>query len=369
MVADDELLINTGGYRFTVKLRDPRPRKIYTRSLQARMEVDVPQNRSLDRVELFLDEARVATLYQEPFVHPIALPETVEIAYVRAVAYLDDGNSTEDLVFINAPGEVEELEVQFVELYTSVLDRQGRPVTGLARDEITVLEDGVVQDIVRFEQVRDLPIHVGVLLDTSASMVGVLDEVRRAALAFFDQAITPKDRAAVITFSTFPELEVGLTGNKTALGAGLAGLAPEGRTALYDSVMFSLYYFAGVKGQRAILVLSDGRDESSRFDFDQTLEYARRAGITVYSIGLRIGDPGARRKLARLAEETGGSSHFIRDITELESIYGSIEEELRSQLLVAYQSSNTSDDEAFRQVEVRVSRSDVTARTISGYYP
>ncbi|MEM1178483.1 MAG: VWA domain-containing protein [Acidobacteriota bacterium] len=369
VVAEDELLVNSGGYRFAVNLIEPRKGKEYRNSLQARAEVDVPEGRSLERLEIFLNETPVATLYPEPFVQPVVLPPDESVGYVRAVAYLTDGNTTEDLVFINAPGEVEELDVQFVELYTSVLDGQGRPVLGLDRNEIRVIEDGVAQDIRRFEQVRDLPIHVGILLDTSASMGGVLDDVRRAALTFINQAITPRDRASVITFNSFPELKVSLTSDPAALGAGLAGLSAEGRTALYDSVMFSLYYFTGIKGQRSILILSDGKDESSRFDFDQTLEYARRAGITLYTIGLRLGSGGARIKLNRLAEETGGSSYFIRDIDELEAIYTKIQEELRSQLLIAYQSSNAADDGEFRRVEVEVERPGARARTISGYYP
>ncbi|MEM6796775.1 MAG: VWA domain-containing protein [Acidobacteriota bacterium] len=369
IAAEDELLINSGGYRFVVKLTEPRAGKSYEKSLQARAEVEVPEGRNLERLEIYLNETLTATLYQEPFAHPIVLPEGDEVAYVRAVGYLPDGNTTEDLVFINAPGEVEELEVQFVELYTSVLDSQGRPVDGLQQSEIKVLEDGVPQTISRFEEVKDLPIHVGILLDNSASMAGVLGDVRRAALTFIDQAISPKDRASVMTFNSFPELKVSLTNDKTALGAGLAGLSPEGRTALYDSVMFGLYYFTGIKGQRALLILSDGKDESSRFDFDQTLEYARRAGITLYTIGLRLGDGGARSKLSRLAFETGGESFFIRDVADLESIYGAIERDLRSQLLIAYQSSSNREDGEFRKIDLEVARSDLSVRTISGYYP
>ena len=124
------------------------------------------------------------------------------------------------------------------------------------------------------------------------------------------------------------------------MGAGLAGLVPEGRTALYDSVMFALYYFAGMKGQRALFILSDGKDEGSRFDFEQTLDYARRAGITLYPIGLRLGDANARAKLQKLADETGGSAYFIRDIAQVAEVYAAIEKELRSQWLLAYQSTS-----------------------------
>ncbi len=368
-VASDELLINSGGYRFDVNLVEPRKGKRYARSLRARAEVELPEGRSLDRLELYLNENLVATLYQEPYVHPIVLPENEDVGYVRAVAYLLDGNSTEDLVFINAPDYLEELEIQFVELYTTVLDAQGRPVDGLTRGQFSVREDGVPQKVARFEKVQNLPIHVGILIDNSASMVGTLGEVRKAALSFFQQAITPKDRAAVITFNAFPNLAVELTNDTSALGSGLAGLVPEGQTALYDSVMFALYYFTGIKGQRAILILSDGRDESSRFDFGETLEYARRAGITLYSIGFRLNDFGARKKLAQLAQETGGTSFFIHDIAELELIYRQIQQELRSQYLIAYQSTNTDDDGEFRSVELKVDRKDLTVKTLSGYYP
>jgi Ca-activated chloride channel family protein len=369
-VAGDQLILNSGGYRFVAKLREPRPGKRYEQSLQARVEVEVPGGRSLDRVEIFLNETRVATLYQEPFVQAIVLPSKAEVGYVRAVAYLPDGNSTEDLVFINAPpGELEEVKVQFVELYSSVLGRDGRPVQGLGKDDFQVYEDGVKQQIARFEEVENLPIHIGVMIDTSASMIGILDDVRKAALSFFQRSLEPKDRAAVITFSSFPRLAVELTADKTQLGRGLAGLAPEGKTALYDSVMFGLYYFAGIKGQRAILLLSDGRDEGSRFDFEQTLDYARRAGVTLYTIGYRLGDLGARGKLQKLAEETGGSSFFIDDNDGIAKVYESIEREMRSQLLIAYQSNNRSDDGQFRRVELKVGRPDVTVKTLSGYYP
>ncbi len=368
-VVTDELLVNSGGYRFDVNLIEPRKAKRYAKSLRARAEVEVPEGRSVERVELYLNETLVATLYQEPYVHPIILPENETVAYVRAVAYLPDGNSTEDLVFINAPDYLEELEIQFVELYTTVLDKQGRPVEGLTKEQFSVEEDGTRQQVARFEKVQDLPIHVGILIDNSASMVGTLGEVRKAALSFFQQAITPKDRAAVITFNNFPNLAVELTNDKSALGSGLAGLVPEGQTALYDSVMFSLYYFTGIKGQRAILVLSDGRDESSRFDFEETLDYARRAGITVYSIGFRLTDSSARRKLNQLADETGGRSFHIHDISELGDIYNLIQRELRSQYLIAYQSTNTSEDDDFRSVELKIDRKDLVVKTLSGYYP
>jgi Ca-activated chloride channel family protein len=369
-VAFHEIELNSGRNRFDIRLVEPTRGQTYERSLRARAEVDVPDGQKVERVELYLDDTLVATLYQPPWAQPIALPRTQErISYVRAVAYLPDGTSSEDVAFINAPENLEEMDVQFVELYTTVFNGDGRPVQDLARSEVTVLEDGVAQEIARFERVEDLPIHAGILIDTSGSMRNSLVQVRQAALSFLQQAITPKDRAAVITFSKFPRLAVKLTNDLTALGGGLAGLAPEGETALYDSLIFGLYYFTGLRGQRAILLLSDGQDESSQFSFEQTLEYARRAGVTIYTIGLDLPGGDARGKLSQLSQETGGRSFFIHSVRELPEIYAAIQEELRSQYLIAYQSSNTTTSGDFRTVELTIDRPKAKVNTISGYYP
>jgi Ca-activated chloride channel family protein len=372
-VAGDEVLINSGGTRFRAWLVEPRRDRTYEGSFRARVELEVPDGEDVERVELFLDESRVATLYGEPWVQPVVLPAELrgQMAYVRAVAYLDDGNATEDTVFINAPPYLEELDVQFVELYTTVLDRAGRPVQGLAREDFRVLEQGAPQEILRFEQVRDLPIHAGILLDVSASMgeSGSLDPAREAALQFFQQILRPKDRAAVVTFNDRPNLAVQFTNELAVLGGGLAGLKAERGTALWDSLIFSLYYFNGIKGQKALLVLSDGKDESSRFAFEDTLEYARRAGVTIYAVGLALPTGEPRQKLTRIAEETGGRSFFIDSTDALAGIYARIEEELRSQYLIAYQSASADTSGAFRKVDLQVLRRELEAKTMTGYYP
>jgi len=370
-VASDEELLNSSPHRFSVRLIEPRRGKKYERSLRAEAKVEVPEDATLDRVEFYLNETLVATLYQEPFTQPIVLPPDGTVAYVRAVAYQVDGNSTEDLVFVNAPENLEEIEVQFVELYTTVLDRQKRPVADLAASDFAIREDDVPQKLTRFERLENLPIHVAVLLDTSASMEPSLPQATAAALKFFEQAITPKDRAALIPFNDRPTLAVKMTNRTNDLAAGLAGLKAERGTSLYDSIVFSLFYFNGIKGQRALLLLSDGKDENSRFRFDQTLDFARRAGVAIYTIGLDIGrgDFETRKVLKTLADETGGRSFFIKKADELDAIYSAIQQELRSRYLLAYQSSNTERSNRFRTVDVDVDKPGLEAKTLRGYYP
>ncbi|HEY3566787.1 MAG TPA: VWA domain-containing protein [Thermoanaerobaculia bacterium] len=367
-VASDEMLVNSAANRFQVRLTEPQRGKRYENSLLARADVTVPDGQTVERVEFYFNETLVATAYQPPYQQPILLPKGGELSYVRAVAYLADGNSTENVVFVNAPENMAEVEVNYVELYTTVLDREKRPVQGLTQKDFAVTEDGVKQEISRFEKVDDQPIHAGVTIDISASMEKSLDKARTAALEFFQKIIQPKDRAAVVTFNDHPNLTVKFTNDVPTLASGLAGLKAERGTALYDSIIFTLYYFTGVKGQRAMLLLTDGKDEGSRFTFEDAMEYARRAGVTIYAIGL--GDDPDKRKLEKLSEETGGRAFFLKNVDELPGIYSTIETELRSQYLIAYQSSNTtSGGNTFRSIDLKVNKPGMEAKTIRGYYP
>ncbi len=370
-LTSDELLLNASSHRFSVRIVEPRRGQNYRKSLRAEARLELPEDATLDRVEFYLNEALIATTFQEPFSQVILLPEDGSISYVRVVAYLADGNSTEDLVFVNAPVNLDEVEIQFVELYTSAVDRNLRPIQDLSPEEVTVLEDGVPQKLARFAQVNDLPLHLGLILDTSASMEPHLTAVRQAVFQFLQEVLRPRDRAALIAFNDRPILAARLTNQKETLGAGLSGMRAERGTALYDSVIYSLFYFNGLRGQRALIIFSDGKDENSRFTLDQTLDFARRAGITIYTIGFGLGrgEREARRALERLSKETGGRSFFPNQVEEVGAIYRTLESELRNRFLLAYQSTNTSREQRFRKIEVKSSRAGVELRTIRGYYP
>ncbi len=368
-LATDEVPINTGPHRFALRLIEPQAGKKYTQSVRAHAEVQIPEGERLDRVEFYLNDTRVASLYQPPFVQPIVISADEPLAYVRAIAYLAEGGTSEDVVFVNAPDFVDEVKVDLVELFATALNRRGRPVEDLTAENIVIEEDGVPQTIRRFERVTDVPIHAGILLDVSNSMTERLKDAVEGALRFFETVLTPKDRAAVITFNEEPHLAVRFTSSLEVLAGGLAGLTAEGETALYDSLIYSLYYFSGITGKRAIILLSDGEDVSSRYLYSDAIEYARRSGVAIYTVGISLSGSknDVRLKLQNLANETGGSYFQIDAAYQLGKVYESIEEQLRTQYLISYQS--TSEEEGYRQVEIKVKRPGVSAKSISGYYP
>jgi VWFA-related protein len=376
-VATDELVLNGAPQRFAVRLLEPRRGERHARAgerLRARAEVRVPDGQTLDRLEVYFDERRVTTFYQPPFSLSLTLPAPTP-RYLRAVAYLADGSTAEDIVLLNAPGYQENVDVPLVEVYAAVKDAEGRPVLDLKREDFKVLDGGAPQQVVRFERVADLPIAAALLLDTSASMVKSLPEAQRAALGFLQATLSPRDRAALIPFSESPRLAVKLTNDLPLLAGALAGLQAERGTVLWDSLIFGLHYLQGVRGQRALLLLTDGGDRSSRFSFAEALEYARRSGVTLYTVGLAVSklDLETRKHLTRLAEETGGRSFFPDAASDLSAVYARIQEELRSRYLLVYQPAAAGRpgeySGKYRPVSVQVDRPGVTVEAIRGYYP
>lgn len=371
VLADDELQLNLGPHRFAVRLVEPIRGRSYRRSVRAVAEVEVPEQERLDRLEFYLNDTLVATVYQPPFVQPILVPEQEAVAYVRVLGFLESGASAEDVVFVNAPDLVDSIDVNMVELYTTVVDRRGEIRTDLGPEDFRIFEDGAAMTLRRFERVDDVPIHACILLDTSISMETRLREAVAAALHFFQQVVEDDDRACLFTFNDSSELVVPFTGDVEILAGGLSELIAEGETALFDSLIDGLYYFGGLKGKRALILLTDGEDSSSEFDFDEALEYARRAGVAIYAVGLAIPSRAveSRHHLQRLSRETGGDTVYVDSTLGLKRIYSQIERELRSQYLLTYESTSSDRQGEFREIEVEVLERGLEAKTMRGYYP
>lgn len=371
LVAGDEIVINTGTDPFRVHIAHPRIAPRVEGQTRVEVEVDVPEGKTLDRIDLYLNEDLVGTMYDRPFVQTIWVPSNLDVGYLRAVAVTagDDPLETEDVVFINSPQFIQEVDVHLVELPTTVL-RNGRPVQDLPRSAFRVFDGDSEVEIAKFEYVRDIPLFVGLAVDSSGSMEDKIVRAQRAAAQFFRDILRPGDRAFVISFAQAPVIVQKWTDQREDLVRGLAGLRAEDATALYDSIVYSLYNFQGIDGQKALVILSDGKDTTSKFTFEQALEYARRSAVPVYSIGLGIPvlERDTRSKLARISSETGGRSYFIESIEGIDAIYDEIETELRAQYLLGfYPSESVARGSDWREIRVSVDQGE--ARTIRGYYP
>lgn len=363
-IARDRAELNVGSPRFDVRMLEPKKGRPGDR---VRLAVAVPLEETLERVELFLDDQRFATLTEAPWVHRLPDRPAGGEVYVRAVAYLESGETAEDLVVIDER-PVEEIDVRLVELYTSVVDAQGRPVLGLGEEELRVLEDGEEQTLVRFDKVENLPINVILLMDVSQSMRDRMLIATVSAQRFFDKVLTEKDQASLLTFDDDVRLLVPFTSDVRRLAHGASGLRAGGTTRLNDSLIYTLHYFGGHEGKKALVLLSDGEDVDSDFEFEQVLDYALRSRVATYTIGLAFKHTETWSNLERLAAETGGRFFAVATASGLGRVYRLIERDLRSQYLLVYRPPAGAGNR-FRRVEVEVLREGLKARTLHGYYP
>ncbi|MEO6260760.1 MAG: VWA domain-containing protein [Thermoanaerobaculia bacterium] len=370
-ITGDEIHVNTGNDPFRVRIVSPRVAfKLHGRT-RIEMSVSVPESKKIDHVDLFLNTTRVASLFDPPWVQTIDIPVTEGVGYLRAVATLKDDPQppVEDLVMINTPQFMEEVNVHLVELPTTVL-RNGRPVNDLVEASFKVLDEGKPVKVAKFDHVTNLPLSLGLAIDTSGSMQPRMAEAQKAASQFLSNVMRKGDRAFLVSFDTQPQLIQRWSSHLADVNAGLAKLRAEESTALYDAVVYSLYNFLGVKGQRALVILTDGKDTASKFSFDQAVEYARRAAVPVYAIGIGIRqtEVDVRYKLGRFSTETGGNAYYIETASDLGRIYTDIQNELRSQYILGfYPPEGVKPGSKWREVAVQVDGG--KAKTIRGYYP
>lgn len=373
----NSVILNGGSGGLAVDIVSPHPAR-GTGLVEVEAEIAVPVERRLDRVLFFWNNQPVATLYGPPFRQRVDVPAQKPAGYVRVVAMLDDGTTSEDVIFMNGPAASDRLEVNLVELYVVVTDENGRPVRGLTEIDFRVREDGREQEIATFSDASDLPLTLGMAIDSSASMFVKLPSIQRAAIDFLHSTFSKQDRAFVVDFDTEPRLARATTASMDRLQQSIAGLEANGRTALWESIVFSLVQLQGVRGRKALIVFSDGADEDDQFPFGSAMDIAKKVGVPIYlilmkkeprqSVGLSLFTRSFSSRINRLVEATGGRAFYAREYDRLGDLYAEIEYELRCQYLLAYYPRDSASNRAWRDVDVNVARKGLQPRTLSGYW-
>jgi Ca-activated chloride channel homolog len=293
-----------------------------------------------------------------------------------------------------------------VRLNVGVADRKGRPITNLDKENFTIFEDGVKQNIQRFEPVVT-PFSVVMILDMSGSTLGFRETIRQSAYRFVD-ALAPEDRIAVIEFYDKVNLRNDFTNDRKKIGNSIAVANGRGKTQLYKALDFALNKLAGEgKRRKAIIVLTDGVDSALRDtdrdllqkigeteiptaikpetndNLNRVLNKADVQGVTIYPLALPTGDPAkladptpiqvalynaARFRLQILAQRTGGTLNTINRLEEMGRLYASVAAELRTLYTIEYQSTNEKRDGKWRAIKIEVSNADLISKTRQGYF-
>lgn len=269
------------------------------------------------------------------------------------------------------------LDVTRVNLLFTVTDKKGRFVTDLTKDDFAIREGKRPQTILEFVSESDLPLRLAILVDTSNSIRDRFKFIQEAAIEFINSVVRPnQDKAAMISFDTAAELQADLTGDLATLDKVIRNLRPGGGTALYDAIYFAcrdklMMDQPRHKFRRAMVILSDGEDNQSRYSRDQALEMAQKADVVIYTISTNITrvETDGDKVLKYLSEETGGVTFFPFKVEDLSQSFENIANELRHQYNLLYRPEPMKTDGTYQTVDVRVKeRKGLIVRARKGYY-
>ena len=268
------------------------------------------------------------------------------------------------------------VDVDLVLLNATVTDAQSRHVAGLGKENFRVWEDKIEQEIQYFST-EDIPLSVGIIFDVSGSMANKLTVARNAASTFLKMG-SPEDEYFLVQFSDSPHLTQDFTKDITKLENHLIFTKAKGSTSLYDALYLGLTQLdRGTNSRKAVLLITDGQDNHSRYSFSNVKEFAKEHDVQIYAIGIEdefsatTGYSG-RGLLEDLANLTGGRAFFPPSIYELENICEKIAVDLKNQYVLGYRPLNHSSDGKWRKVQVRIKKpegmSALSVRAKSGYY-
>jgi VWFA-related protein len=320
--------------------------------------------------------------------HPTFLAVGVALAGVFAFAQQAEEEPPETVISV---------DVQIVNLLATVRDKQGALVNTLNKEDFEIYEDGVKQEIRYFARQADLPLTIGLLVDTSVSQGRVVDEQRAAGHRFFERILRKdKDLAFLMSFDVNSELLQDLTASVRLLDDGLRSLQVEGGVGGITpgpiptsgrqpgTVMFDAVYLAAKEvlstqaGRKAVVLIGDGNDWGSKVDDKAAIEAAHRSDTAIYSIRYfdrefyyRAGavGTGGYGTLKKLSRETGGGIFEVTRKQTLDDIFDQIDAEIRNQYSLGYSPIRELSAEGFRKIEVRVKGRGYTVQARNGYYP
>jgi VWFA-related protein len=304
---------------------------------------------------------------------------------IRAIlSYLCVASLAGGLAIAAPPGQIR-VQVNLVNLFATVRDKHKAIVTGLKQDDFQVFEDGQPQEITYFSTESNLPITLGILMDTSGSEYYMLSGEKEAGSRFLARVLRKGDLAMIMTFDTDVDLLADFTDdrgmldraiNRAQINAPSGGMIAQGPlpssgsggTNFYDAVYLAAHdKLSSEAGRKAIVVLTDAEDTGSKLNLQDAIEAAQRTD-TVVHILLVAADGGDQGVAKRLTDETGGRMIVVRSEKNLEAAFDQISEELRSQYTIGYTPTNKKRDGSYRKIKVEMKDKEYSALTRRGYY-
>ena len=356
--------INKGHLPLSVKIKE-----IDAANRVFEAKATAPDEDPIVAVELWDRGEKIASATEPPYRFTIA-PEHFQQQFVQVTAKTKSGEEAADFWTPGGDVHVETVDVRTVPLFVSVVDGNGTTRNDVERELFKIIDNGKEGQILEFGKAFDQPISIALLLDASASMTYSMQSASKAAIAFVKRTLKAGDRCTVFSVRDTPRREIALTSDRDAIEKAIGSIHAGGRTSLYDAIYSAIREMKDEKNRRAIVVLTDGGDNTSMLSFDEIDRITKESGIPIYFIAYDSGEPTEVQdvnRLTYLAAETGG---FLVTASErdLSAKYGDIERDLRAQYAILYKVVDYAKHNQWRKVRVVLNSPRLTARTINGYF-
>lgn len=370
VVGSDEMVVNDPRPPFRVRMQAP-PQWPESGMVELHANVTRPSEILVSAVEFYVGEEKVGTAQAPPYAVSVDAAKFPSTVYTRVVAKATNGEEANDVLFFGDRAR-EQIDVTVQQIPLSIASGNAP----LQANQLTLLDNGVSRAIESLVPASELPLNVILLIDYSESMLEELPVVKAAAKQFARSLLRPQDRIAVVGFHQRTFWLTGYTNDWNSAAEAVDRVQPIGETHLYDSVVEMLYELQKTPGRHALVILTDGVDQGSKFKLDHLVHYARYAGVPVYPIvknkslsrwmKLGVGRLQARR-LQRIAEDTGATYFIIQSERELPNVYARLAAELRQQYQLVFHSEASIPNE-WRALTIKSSAGH-QLRIPRGYFP
>jgi Ca-activated chloride channel family protein len=387
-LGNDEFVLNRRDRPFGVRIAEMRGAEAEEgNTIRVSASVSLPRAATLERVEFYRGDFLVEAAHTfgeeaapgaaRTFAVGTVIQSGRSDDFIRVVAKLSDGREREDAQLLQGSDYQSEIDIQLAQFQVLVTDGDGNPVSGLSPEDFEIREDGRKRPAVALHTSVDVPLVLGLAIDSSDSMLPAWSRLKYIARTFLETAVTADDRAFLVDFDHTVRLIQPLTGDGPLLSERLDYLIPMGGTALNDGLLFSLLQYRGEPGRRALVVITDGADENSRSRPEQSSEFAERLGLPIYFIELDAFRPGSggvaatnrdRERLRRISEQTGGRLFRLELYGDtpwwtepIEQVFTRIQEDLRHQHVLTYYTNQPPGDPI--EPEIRLTRRGLTLRS------
>jgi Ca-activated chloride channel family protein len=323
--------------------------------------------RDVTRVTFFADGTQVCAVTTSPFECDWDSGERIKAHQIRAVALMRNGQRLVQMVTTKDLEYVENVDVDVVPITAVVTDDHGRFVTGLTQKDFRVTDDGTPQKITSFSDEHS-PLELVTAIDVSSSVREALPQIKKASIRFL-RGLEPADQVTVLGFNDNIFTLARRSTDQVVRERAVGRLASWGATALYDAIMRAVGMLGSQPGRRAIVLFTDGDDQSSHAPLETVIAQVEGSDAMIYAVGQgrAVNTKDLQKLLQRLATTSGGRAFFSNDTSKLDEIFAEILDDLHHQYLLAYPTPGDQRDGKYHRVTVVANGGKYHVRTRQGY--